>query len=318
VLRAYRAAGADPPFGDPARGHGTPFEGYYWRIVQPATGRVVVALCGVCRGGPAGRWALVTLAAHPGGFVRSALTERAVMRFDDFGVQAGPALEGSRTRIAVDLGAGAALDVSLVDPVPFPRGAFGALGPAHLVPGLSQYWHPVVLAAGVRGFARLGGETVDLDGATAYAEKNWGAAFPGRWWWGQAGAFDAGDVTAAFAGGAIRLAGATVAPTTVVVRLGSEVLRMTPPRGRSRVAFGGGAWHVRARAPGVSIELEGDASGNPPHHLDVPLPGEPRTEPRSRQHLAGRIALTVRRRGRTVFTGESPLAGLELGGPAGG
>src|SRR5439155_26921903 len=60
-----------------------------------------------------------------------------------------------------------------------------------------------------------------------------------------------------------------------------------------------------------------------PHELyalPVPVPGERSTEPRSRQALAGRLTLAVRRGGRTVFTGESLLAGPERGwlGPAGG
>jgi hypothetical protein len=66
----------------------------------------------------------------------------------------------------------------------------------------------------------------------------------------------------------------------------------------------------------VAVELEGDAAGGEPHELLVPVPGDIRTESRSRQHLAGRVVLTVRRGRRTVFRGESPLAGLELGGPA--
>jgi tocopherol cyclase len=108
-----------------------------------------------------------------------------------------------------------------------------------------------------------------------------------------------------------------VAPTTVVVRLGAEVLRLAPPTARSRVAVADGAWRVAARGPRVAVDLEGDADGAVPHELDVPVPHEQRTERRSRQHLAGRIGLTVRRGGRVVFRGESPLAGLELGGPAG-
>ena len=69
-LTAYRRTGADPPFGDPRRAHGTRFEGYYWRITDAAAGRVAIALCGVCRDA-AGPWAIVALAAHPGGLVRS-------------------------------------------------------------------------------------------------------------------------------------------------------------------------------------------------------------------------------------------------------
>ena len=59
----------------------------------------------------------------------------------------------------------------------------------------------------VAGEARIGGESVPLDGARVYMEKNWGRAFPERWWWGQADAFEGGDVCVAFAGGPMRLAG---------------------------------------------------------------------------------------------------------------
>jgi hypothetical protein len=172
----------------------------------------------------------------------------------------------------------------------------------------------VVLEARVDGWARVGGERISLDGATAYVEKNWGGAFPGRWWWGQAGAFGGAPVCVAFAGGPIRLAGAPVSPTTVLARVGDEVVRITPPAGRSRVAVRDGAWRLRARGAGVAIDLEGDADGTAPHALLVPVPGPARTELRSRQHLAGRMRVTVRRGRRTLFAGESPLAGLELGG----
>jgi hypothetical protein len=71
-LDAYRSTGADPPFGDPARAHGTAMEGYYWRVVDAEARSVIMVLCGVCRG--AGEpWAAVALAAHPGGFTRHAL-----------------------------------------------------------------------------------------------------------------------------------------------------------------------------------------------------------------------------------------------------
>ena len=68
----YRRTGADPPFGDPRRAHGVPFEGYYWRFTDAGAGRVVIVLCGLSRDA-AGTWAIVALAAHPGGLVRSRL-----------------------------------------------------------------------------------------------------------------------------------------------------------------------------------------------------------------------------------------------------
>ena len=41
------------------------------------------------------------------------------------------------------------------------------------------------------------------DGATVYAEKNWGPRFTEHWWWGQAQAFEGADACVAFAGGRV-------------------------------------------------------------------------------------------------------------------
>ena len=52
------------------RAHGVAMEGYYWRLTDPAAGRCIVALCGVCRGGTTGRGRSSRSPSHPGGFVR--------------------------------------------------------------------------------------------------------------------------------------------------------------------------------------------------------------------------------------------------------
>jgi Tocopherol cyclase len=310
LLAVYRASGADPPRGDPARAHGVPFEGYYWRIVDPPSGVVVVALGAVCDGS----WGMATLATHPGGFARSVLTATAAADPDAFGMRAETALRGDARGVSVDLGADAQLDVELREPVPWPRRG-GALGAAHAIPALPQYWHPVVLSARATGRVRAGGLEQELDGAVAYAEKNWGGGFPGRWWWGHAAAFDDDAVSVSFAGGHVRLLGADVAPTAVVVRLGRDAIVLAPPAARTRVALGAASWRLRARAPRVTVEIAGDGAGAPPHELLVPVPGARRAEPRSRQHLGARLALRVRRGRRLLFAGESALAGLELGEP---
>jgi hypothetical protein len=80
-----------------------------------------------------------------------------------------------------------------------------------------------MLGAHVRGTAVLAGETVDLTGWSAYAEKNWGGEFPGEWWWGQAGLGD--GAMAAFAGGRL---GGPLAATAIAVRAGDSVLRFVP------------------------------------------------------------------------------------------
>src|SRR4051812_3258517 len=100
MLRAYRALGADPPWGDPGRAHGVEMEGYFWRFTDAAAGRVVVALCGVsrARGGP---WATVALAGHPGGFLRHAETSTASADLQRLGVRAGDAFVAAPGRVRV-------------------------------------------------------------------------------------------------------------------------------------------------------------------------------------------------------------------------
>lgn len=310
LLDAYRRTGADPPFGDPRRAHGIELEGYYWRLTDAAAGRVVIAIGAVCVG-PAGPWGLVALASHPGGFVRWVQTETAHADPARLGVVAGDALSASAEGLRVDLGPDARLDVRFSERHEWPRRTFGTLGPAHSLPRLPQYWHPHLFGATVRGEATLGGGRVDLAGATAYAEKNWGPSFSEHWWWGQAQGFEDPEACVAFAGGRIALAGVAAAPTALVLRLGGELLRFSPPLSLMTAAVGEAGWRVTARSARHRVELEGEEAGHAPVLLPVPAPSERRVDVRSRQHLAGRLRIRVLRSGRVLFEGESVLAGLE-------
>jgi tocopherol cyclase len=290
-------------------------EGYYWRVVDVEAKSVLVVLCGVCRGVD-GPWAAVALAAHPGGFVRHALVAPAAGEPDCFGVVAAGILRASADGLSIRLGEDAWVELRLRSALLWPGRVFGALGAAHVLPGLAQYWHPVVLAAKADGEASIGGVRVAFEGATAYAEKNWGPGFAGHWWWGHADAFPAADATVAFAGGRVGLAGQVVSATAVVVRLGTQVLRFAPPLANVRAAASGGAWRIRARSLRHVVEIEGKAADGAPHILPVPDVGARRVDMRSTQYLAGELRLRVCRGSDTLFEGESSLAGLELGKPA--
>jgi hypothetical protein len=316
ALGAYRRSGADFPFADPARDHEAPMEGYYWRIVDRRRGTVVVWLCGICRTGEE-RWAVVACAAHPGGLVRYEVVSPARGDPHGFGAEAADVLSGGGKRLVARLGDDTWIDVRLEPRVAWPRRPFGALGPAQLIPGLAQYWQPVVLDASVQGEACVAGERVALDGATAYAEKNWGSRFTEHWWWGHAGAFAREDAVVAFAGGRLRLLGATIPPTAVVVRLGRRILTLAPPLAHVRVAASAEAWRIRARSALWSLELDAQAVEGP-QWLPVPDVPARRVELRSAHYLAGRLALRLSRAGRIVLDDVSPLAGLERGLPAAG
>jgi Tocopherol cyclase len=308
---AYRRLGADLPFGDPALDHAAGLEGYYWRIVAGDT--VLVVLCGVGRAA-SGRWALVALATHPGGYVRHAIVAPATGSAGEYGVRAGELLDGSATHLRLRLSAEDRVDLRLTPRLVWPRTAFGALGAAHLIPGLTQYWQPVLLDGLASGEAVVDGRPVRLDAAQAYAEKNWGPGFAGRWWWGQASAFAEEGVGVAFAGGALPRLG--VSTTALVVWRDGEVHRFAPPLARSQVALAHDRWRVRTRSPRYTVEVEGEAAGSPAHVLPVPERGEPGFQMRSRQLLAGRLRLRMTRAGRTLIDSASPLAGLEQGDSA--
>jgi len=314
LLASYRRTGADLPFGDPARDHGARMEGYYWRLVHPEAGWVIVWLCGVCRS-PGSSWATVALAADADGFLRHAVLEPAAGDSDGFGAHAGSAFRGTLDQLRVRLGDDAWIEARLRPRVIWPRRAMGALGLAHAVPGLAQYWHPVVLAAEVCGEACVGGQQLRLEGARVYAEKNWGPRFPDHWWWGHADAFPDADVGVAFAGGRMPMLRVSPAATAVVLRLGRRVLRFVPPFARVEADVGSHGWRVRVRAPRHRLELEGDADGERPHQLPVPDVETRRVDFRSQQVLAGRLRLRVQSGRRVLVDAVSPLAGLELGEP---
>ena len=311
MLAAYRATGADPPFGDPRGYHGVGMEGHFWRFTQPRTGAVVVAIVAISRDAQGRPWAMASLAAHPGGAVRSATLPDAWAAPRRLELRAGAAVAADERSLRVDLCEDGRLSVAFSDPLPWPRRAFGALGPAHAVPGLSQYWHPWLLRARVSGSARVGADTIDLDGAVVYAEKNWGAGgMPPAWWWGQAHGFDRPDVSVAFAGGRAGLGRLRTTATALVVAVGDEVRTVVRPLRPLRVAVDERGW----RLAGAGIEVEAHAGGVAPHLLPVPVPHERRRlDDWAPQHLTGSLRLSVRRRGRTLYEGTSDLAGLERG-----
>jgi hypothetical protein len=311
MLAAYRRTGADAPFGDPRGYHGVGMEGHFWRITQPSAGVVVVAIVAISRDADGRPWAMASLAAHPAGAVRSATLPEAWAAERGLALRAGDAVVADERSLRIALADDARLEVAFADPLPWPRRAFGALGPAHAIPGLSQYWHPWLLRARVGGSARIGGAELDLDGAVAYAEKNWGAGgMPPRWWWGQAHGFDRPDACVAFAGGRAGLGRARTTATALVAALGNDVRTVVRPPQPLRVVADGRTW----RLAGAGIEVEGRVDGVAPHLLPVPVPHERRRlDDWAPQHLAGTLRLRVRRRGRTLYEGTSHLAGLELG-----
>ncbi len=317
VHRAYRATGADLPFGDPLPAHGVAMEGYFWRVTDPASGRVLIALIGVNRDRRGAHWATLGLGAHPSGFLRTVEHPVAAADPGRLGASAGDAFQSGHGSVRVDLGEDARLDLRITGPAPWPHRRFGGSSFFQAVPALNQYWHPWLLGGRADGEATIGAETVSFDGAQVYAEKNWGrGGFPEAWWWGQAQGFAEPGVCVAFAGGIVHSGPIRTEVTGLVVRLpDGTVFRLgNPVISPVRADIGDEHWRLRGRGHGWSVDVDASAPIGASHVLPVPLPFERRNVAGALEHLGGRMAVTVRRRGRVVWSGESALAGLEHGG----
>ena len=94
------------------------------------------------------------------------------------------------------------------------------------------------------------------------------------------------------------------------MRVGEQVIRLTPPFSVVRSHTDGHRWEVRARGVGHRVHIVGEAAGAP-HVLPVPLPAERRNVETDFEHLAGHLTLEVS--GRLDYRGETDLAGLEIG-----
>lgn len=343
-LRRYRATGADLPWGDPRRSHpGVAMEGYFWRLTDVPTGRVVIALVGVNRG-PEGPWATIGLASSDG-FLRTAAVPGARADAGGLGAAAGraatvsrsvpwqragsgpgsavgPSFSGSEHHLHLELDDGL-VDVALEPLAPWPRRSLGGSSIFQAVPRLNQYWHPWLLGGRASGTVRLGATEWHLDGAQVYGEKNWGAeGFPDAWWWGQAHGFAEPAATVAFAGGQVyaRPLGLPLRTevTGLVVRLPEgRVLRLGDPLLRPvRADVRDERWLLSGvdRAGGWRVEVSATAPVGAAHVLPVPLPSRGRNTPGALEHLTGTLEVQVTRRGRRIWTGTSSLAGLEHGG----
>ncbi len=320
LLGRYRATGADLPFGDPLPYHdGVAMEGYFWRFTDPARGRVVIALIGVNR--DAERRALGDARARRSPQrvpAQRPPTPRRAPTASAWAPSPATAFRGQADRLVVDLGpTRAARRARSTDPLPWPRRSFGGSSVFHAVPSLNQYWHPWLLGGRVRGAAILGDDEWDLDGATVYCEKNWGrGGFPPAWWWGQAQGFDEPGVCVAFAGGIVTAGPLRRELTAIVVRLpDGRLIRLGDPV-VSPVSADGHRRDVVDPRPRRALERRDRGRGplGHAHVLPVPLPAERRNVPGALEHLGGTMRVVVRRRGRVVWAGDSPLAALEHGG----
>ena len=319
LLAAYRGDRRRPAVGRPAaRAPGVRMEGYFWRFTDPASGRVLIALCGVNRARD-GFWSTLGVARAPDGLPADGRASRGLGRPGGARRARGRRVRRARRPADGRPRRGRAASTCASATRCRGRGARSA-GRASSRPCRRSTSTGIrgCSAAARSGSATVGGERWDLDGWQVYAEKNWGAGgFPEAWWWGQAQGFD--DP------GALRR-----------VRGREDPLRPAAHRGDGRRRAAAGRPAAAARRPGRLADARAGHATSRGRCARAARAGRSRSRaprrsaartccrcrcrssaatcPGAIEHLGGRMDVVVAERGREVWRGTSRLAALEHGG----
>ena len=288
-------------------------EGYFWRFTQARAGRVAIVMCGVSRGarrqrrGRSSGWPRTRA-----GFFRWAALQDAVADTAATACGAGEAFSAGPDHLHVDLGPDCRLEASFGAAVGWPRRALGALGAGAARAGAE----PVLAPAPVRGRRarqrRRGRGLVRARRRARLRGEELGPRLPRRRGGGVRRTTSDDDVSVSFAGGPVR-----VGPARLRGERGGRAARRRraalPPAGVDDAGRGHLAAARPLRARGWSRSR---ASPTPRPRTRSPCRCRPSAAWSTARTTTWRASLRVRvtRRGRVVYAGESPLAGLERGG----
>lgn len=161
------------------------------------------------------------------------------------------------------------------------------------------------------------GKIYEFTNAPAYAEKNWGGAFPQKWFWLNCNHFDDQPDLALTAGGGKR---GVLCWLESVAMIGlhhhSKFYEFVPWNAKVEWDIQPwGRWQMRAKNLDYEIELTGT----------TPLPGTPLRAPTAngllfccRDTMQGKLNLELRKltssKSQTILKAQSSLCGLEVGG----
>lgn len=185
------------------------------------------------------------------------------------------------------------------------------------VPVFEPHWQVLMSHGLSTGWVEWGGERFDFVDAPTYAEKNWGGAFPRKWFWAQCNSFDGEPGLALTAGGGTRdlpLFGSAEDVAMLGVHYGGRFYSVVPWEGRvSWSVAPWGRWSIRGVSDdGTEIELEAQCDAGAGTALRAPTAEGLREV--CRDTFQGRATLTVRSGGREVVRATTSSAALETGG----
>jgi len=192
----------------------------------------------------------------------------------------------------------------------------GVMGPYAFVPFMECKHGLVSLHHSVEGGFETAGRQVSMGSGRAagrgYIEKDWGSSMPSSWIWMQSNNFEAEGDSFMLSVADIPWLGSAFTGFLCVGSLGGRIVREASYTGARLVDF-----RLEDGALGLAIErgrhrLEVGAARSRGGLLRAPVKGL--LTRRISESVDARIALRWSERGRLLFEGEAPAAGLELVG----
>ncbi|MBW4520298.1 MAG: tocopherol cyclase family protein [Scytolyngbya sp. HA4215-MV1] len=174
----------------------------------------------------------------------------------------------------------------------------------------------ILMAHGLAtGWIDWNGTRYEFTRAPAYAEKNWGGAFPQKWFWLNCNCFEGEPELALTAGGGKRGVLWWMESVAMVgIHHRGKFYEFVPWNGRVHWQVKPwGHWQMWAENADYQVELEGisDRPGTP-----LRAPTEQGLTFVCRDTMQGELTLTLKQRhsGKVILTAHSHLCGLEVGG----
>lgn len=179
-------------------------------------------------------------------------------------------------------------------------------------------WQVLMAHGWATGWVEWGGRRFDLTRAPAYGEKNWGGAFPERWFWMQCNAFTSNpDLTVTAAGGWRRVLGRREAVGLVGIHSHEHCIILSSLKARMTWKVNPwGWWLVTLQDHRYHIRLTGHTTNSP---ITVRVPTLEGLTPICWDTTQGELRLQVWQRSpinsnAIILDTTSHLAGLEVGG----
>jgi tocopherol cyclase len=154
---------------------------------------------------------------------------------------------------------------------PRDRPALPTAGWLSYLPIFEPGWQVLMAHGLATGWAEWGDRRYDFQQAPTYMEKNWGGAFPQRWFWIQANAFEAtADLTITAVGGLRQVFGRLETVGLIGLHVRQHCIVLTSLRDRlTWQVETWGHWHVEGRNHRYRVVLTGQTD-RPPAEVRVP------------------------------------------------